>query len=82
MLRGGCVYRTASWKEVARELPGDTLGLTPVGMVPKTLQGSPRLGKLEEGRTPPDLARTCPGIALGPEFPCQSASRSWTLPKQ
>lgn len=49
MLRGGCVCRTASWEEVAQELPGDTLVLTPVGMVPRTLQGSPRLGKREEG---------------------------------
>lgn len=48
-LRGGCVCGTASWEEVAQELLGDTLGLTPAGKVPRTLRGSLKLGKREEG---------------------------------
>lgn len=47
MLGGGDNRRAASWEEVAREFPGATLGLAPVGMVPRTPQGSPRLGERE-----------------------------------
>lgn len=44
----GGVCRAASREEVAREFPGATLGRTPAGTVPRTPQGSPRLGKREK----------------------------------